>query len=70
MKNINRIPFIVVYDGFEFMSKRDNRVNPFPLNDTFWRPWETSLLKILWEHKKLLLTSNFSFSHSVFYPFG
>ena len=21
--------------------------NPFPHNDTFWRPWETSLLKIL-----------------------
>ena len=44
--------------------------NPFPLNDTFWRPWETSLLKIMWEKEKLLVTSNFSFSHSVFYPFG
>ena len=40
--------------------------NPFPLNDTFWRPWETSLLKTLWEKEKLLVTSNFSFSHSVF----
>ena len=29
----------------------------------------TSLLKILWEKGKLLVTSNFSFSHSVFYPF-
>ena len=29
-----------------------------------------SLLKTLWEKEKLLLTSNFSFSHSVFYPFG
>ena len=45
-------------------------VNPFPHNDTFWRPWETSLLKTLWEKEKLLVTSNFSFSHSVFYPFG
>ena len=29
-----------------------------------------SLLKTLWEKEKLLLVSNFSFSHSVFYPFG
>ena len=32
--------------------------------------WETSLLKTLWEKEKLLVTSNFSFSHSIFYPFG
>ena len=25
---------------------------PFPHNDTFWRPWETSLLKTLWEKEK------------------
>ena len=42
--------------------------NPFPHNDTFWRPWESSLLKTLWEKEKLLVTSNFSFTHSVFYP--
>ena len=29
-----------------------------------------SLLKTLWKKEKLLVTSNFSFSHSVFYPFG
>ena len=45
-------------------------VNPFPHNNTFWRPWETSLLKTLWEKNKLLVTSNFSFSHKVFYLFG
>ena len=28
-----------------------------------------SLLKTLWEKEKLLVTSNFSFSHSVFYSF-
>ena len=44
--------------------------NPFPHNDTFLCPWETSLLKTLWEKEKLLVTSNFSFSHSVFYLFG
>ena len=27
-------------------------------------------LKTLWEKEKLLVTSNFSFSHSVLYPFG
>ena len=43
--------------------------NPFPHNDTFWHPWETSLLKTLWEKEKLLVTSNFSFSHSFFYLF-
>ena len=32
--------------------------NPFQHNDTFWRPWETSLLKTLWEKEKLLVTSN------------
>ena len=29
-----------------------------------------SPLKTLWEKEKLLVTSNFSFSHSVLYPFG
>ena len=43
--------------------------NPFPHNDTFWRPWETGLLKTLWEKEKLLITSNFSFTQSVCYPF-
>ena len=45
-------------------------VIPFRHNDTFRHPWETSLLKTLWEKEKLLATSNFSFSHNVFYPFG
>ena len=43
--------------------------NPFPYNDTFWRPWETSLLKTLWEKEKLLVRSNLSFTHSLFSPF-
>ena len=33
------------------------------------RVCSASLLKTLWEKEKLLVTSNFSFSHSVFYPF-
>ena len=44
--------------------------NPFPHNDTVWRPRETSFLKTLWEKETLLVTNNVSFSHSVFYPFG
>ena len=40
--------------------------NPFPYN----RVHTTNLLKTPWEMEKLLVTSNFSFSHAVFYPFG
>ena len=36
----------------------------------FLRVCSTSLLKTMWEKEKSLVTSNFSFSHSVFYPFG
>ena len=46
------------------------RVNPFPNKPWFLRVCCTSLLKTLWEKEKLLVTSNFSFSHSVFYSFG
>ena len=35
----------------------------------FLRVYGTSLLKTLWENEKLLVKSNFSLSHSVFYPF-
>ena len=44
--------------------------NPFPNKPWFLRVCSTSLLKTLWEKEKLLVTSNFSFSHSVFYLFG
>ena len=46
------------------------RFNPFPNKPWFLRDCSTSLLKTLWEKEKLLVTSNFSFSHSVFYTFG
>ena len=45
-------------------------LNPFPNKPWFLRVCSTSLLKTMWEKKKLLVRSNFSFSHSVFYPFG
>ena len=44
--------------------------NPFPNKSLFLHACSTSLLKTLWEKEKLLVRSNFSFSHSVFYPFG
>ena len=43
--------------------------NPFPNKPWFLRVCSTSLLKTLWEKEKLLVMSNFSFTHSVFYPF-
>ena len=43
---------------------------PFPNKPWFLRVCRTSLLKTLREKEKLLVTSNFSFSHSVFCPFG
>ena len=46
------------------------RVNPFPNKPLFLRVCSTRFLKTLWGNRKLLVTSNFSFSHSVFYPFG
>ena len=45
-------------------------INPFPYKPWFLHVCSTSLLKTQWEKEKLLVTSNFSFSHSVFYPFG
>ena len=44
--------------------------NPFPKKAPVLCVCNTSLLKTLWEKKKLLVTSNFSISHSVFYVFG
>ena len=42
---------------------------PFPNKPWFLPVCRTSPLKTLLEMEKLLITSNFSFSHSVFYPF-
>ena len=51
--------------GLEFCSL----VNLFPNKPWFLRVCSTSLLKTLWEKEKLLVTSNFSLPHSLFYPF-
>ena len=44
-------------------------IDPFPNKPWILHAWSISLLKTLWEKEKLLVTSNFSFSHSVFYLF-
>ena len=52
------------------MNVSSNLINPFRNNSLFLCVCSTSLLKTLWKKEKLLVTKNFSFSHSVFYPFG
>ena len=47
-----------------------DKINPFPNKHWFLFVFSTCLLKTMWEKEKLLVTSNFSFSHSVFHPFG
>ena len=42
-------------------------INLFPNKPRFLHVCSTSLLKTLWEMEKVLIKSNFSFSHSVFY---
>ena len=46
-----------------------NNINPFQNKPWFLCVCSTGLLKTLWEKEKLLVTSNFFFSHSVFYLF-
>ena len=45
-------------------------LNPFQNRPLFIHVCSRDLLKTLWEKEKLLVTSNFSFFHSVFYLFG
>ena len=43
------------------------KLNPFPNKHWFLCGCSTSLLKTLWEKKKVIVISKWSFSHSVFY---
>ena len=51
-------------------SKQTCAIKSFPNKPWLLRVCSTSLLKTLWEKEKLLIMSNFSFFHSVFYQFG
>ena len=63
-----------LYQTWLYILNPNNQViqalNPFPNKPWFLRVRSTSLLKTQWEKEKLLVMSNFSFSHSVFYLFG
>ena len=50
----------------EILSKKYH-INPFPKKPQFLRVSNTSHLKTLWEKEKLIVTTNFCFSHSIFY---
>ena len=59
---------------FFFYDNFSTAISPRVVNSFPDKPWflcvsNTILLKTLWEKKKLLITSNFFFFHSVFYPF-
>ena len=70
LKSFNNLISVVVCSFFEFetVSKLfiTEWVNPFPDKPWSLRFCSTSLLKKTTENEKLLVTSNFSFSHSVF----
>ena len=63
-----RIPKVGQYHFI--LSPHTPAFNSFPNTPLFLRACSASLLKILWEEENLLITSNFSFSHNVFYPSG
>ena len=50
------------------MNTNMDTINPFPNKWFFLHLWDRRLLKTLCEKEKMLVTSIFSFSHSVFYP--
>ena len=56
--------------GLTFFSHASKHPYTFPNKLLFLLVCSTSLLKTLGEKEIFLVTSNFSFSHSVFYPFG
>ena len=62
--------FCLMKTNEKLKKKKESLVNPFPNKPWFLRVCSTSPLKTLREKEKLLVTSNLSFSHSVFYPFG
>ena len=58
-----------IYGWIQKMIWQSVLLNPFPNKPWFLRVCITGPLKTRWEKEKLLVTSNFSFSRSVFYQF-
>ena len=50
----NQVPVSLEFNSLMAWKISGNNIviNPFPHNDTFWRPWETSLSKKVWEKEK------------------
>ena len=69
MTNITLVATCLFCKFLHCFAFSNHSMNPFPNKPWFLRVCSTSLLKTLWEKEKLLVTSNFSFSHSVFYLF-
>ena len=68
-------PFADEVGNHGVLGTHSDRILKVPINPFLNKPWflrvcGTSLLKTPWEKKKLIVTSNFSFSHSVFYRSG
>ena len=64
MSNKIILDYVLYWNGWPFQN-----FNPFPNKPWFLRVYRTTFLKTRREKEKLLVMSNFSFSHSVFYPF-
>ena len=69
-ENAGNQHFLFSSKMFSHGQRQKPSFNPFPNRPWFLRVCSTSLLKTLLEKEKLLVTSNFSFSHSVFYRFA
>ena len=79
LERVNSLPSNKFLDWSKLKAFAENNLNvkimisgfnPFPNKPWFSHVCSTNLLKTMWEKEKLLLKSNFSFSHSVFYSFG
>ena len=60
-ENAGKQNFLRSTQCFPPFPRQKSSFNPFPHNDTFRCPWETSLLKTLWEKEELLITSKEGF---------
>ena len=69
--SFSRYCFVTLTEQIEFGQVKSGILfNPCPKQTLVLRVCSTILLKTQREKEKLLVTSNFSFSHSVFYLFG
>ena len=66
------LQFVSIWNSLKFCDLLIGLIlfKPFPNKPWFLRVCSTSLLKSLLEKEKLLVTSNFTLFHSVYYSFG